>query len=407
MQKNETFSRNSNLYFFLLVILATSHITESFFETFGLSLRILEIVYFFTLAFILVTRPKVQFYLPLIYYFCLMLLFVFWAFISTTYTVDEANYKFKLLQTFSSILFIPLLLFVSPTELKRFFIYIHVYCITAISIFFFLFFVFENLIMFSDHIIWLTLLRIPLPLSELLLVSTLYLVMTEKTNIAILALLVSAISMVYMGTRGSFLFLLLCASLFYLISVFNKKIILSLDIRLLKKSIGLLAILLLPAIVLWTFNSEHYFFTNNISRHFLAITKFSEDVSIQNRLTAYLITIDFIDQRPFLGHGLNSFSVLTQQVLTLSHPHNVFLEILLETGLVGFIPFIAAILALGYYQIKYLPSAVMAFALYLTISKSSSFSELRIFHFMLGLTFLVCLAESLKCKNLSKSDKQS
>lgn len=407
MEKNEPFTLNNTLHSLLLVLVVTSHISESFLQTFGLSLRLLEMTYLCNLAFILITRPKVQFYSPLIYYFFLMIVFVVWVFISTTYTMEAANYKFKLLQTFSSILLIPLLLFVSPAEIKRFFIYLQVYCLVATITFLCFFFIYESSQFIAHDIDWLILLRIPLPLSELYLVSSLYLVMTARFNLAIPILITSIFSMLYMGTRGSLLFLLLCISLHYLILAFNKKSIISFNLMSLKQNIGLAAIFLSIPLIVFVFEPNHYFLTNNFNRYIIAISNFSEDTSIQNRLTAYLFAIDLIDQRPFLGHGLSSFKVLANEVIKLSHPHNVFLEILFETGVVGLIPFIVAILVLGYYQIKYVPSALMALALYLTISKSSSFSELRIFHFMIGLTLLVFLEKNLKCKNMLQSDKRS
>lgn len=62
------------------------------------------------------------------------------------------------------------------------------------------------------------------------------------------------------------------------------------------------------------------------------------------RVTQYANAIDLWSQAPLLGHGAGSFPLLTGRADIRRFPHNMFLEVLVETGLVGLV-FLVALLA--------------------------------------------------------------
>jgi len=61
-------------------------------------------------------------------------------------------------------------------------------------------------------------------------------------------------------------------------------------------------------------------------------------------------------QKPFLGNGLKSFRIncaeyeklFKDQNVCTTHPHNFYLEVLVDTGLLGFLPFILFFILLIY-----------------------------------------------------------
>jgi O-antigen ligase len=60
-----------------------------------------------------------------------------------------------------------------------------------------------------------------------------------------------------------------------------------------------------------------------------------------NRFAYYAAAIKLIIQSPFIGHGVRSFAPLYKHnEISGTHPHNIFLEILSDTGFIGFALFL-------------------------------------------------------------------
>lgn len=76
------------------------------------------------------------------------------------------------------------------------------------------------------------------------------------------------------------------------------------------------------------------------------------DPSVAGRLDLYNEAFDLIQQAPLLGHGIGSFGYLTDYQGLSSYPHNIFLEILVNTGVVGLVLFLTALVPIGLYAIK-------------------------------------------------------
>ena len=57
--------------------------------------------------------------------------------------------------------------------------------------------------------------------------------------------------------------------------------------------------------------------------------------SVGDRLSMMSQSIEFISEKPFLGYGIGSFSIITRHTDGRGYPHNIFLEVWLENGLIA------------------------------------------------------------------------
>ena len=64
-----------------------------------------------------------------------------------------------------------------------------------------------------------------------------------------------------------------------------------------------------------------------------------------NRFDYYMAAIEFFFQSPLIGNGVRSFSIMLRGFeMDGAEPHNIFLELLCDTGLVGFVLFLLLLL---------------------------------------------------------------
>lgn len=85
---------------------------------------------------------------------------------------------------------------------------------------------------------------------------------------------------------------------------------------------------------------------------------FGSENNFYSRRNYFSVGLKMIENKPFFGHGIGSFSIFFNGTDTIDYPHNVFVEIIDEVGIIGFIPF--AILT-GYFcrnTIKYFIYAI-------------------------------------------------
>ena len=107
--------------------------------------------------------------------------------------------------------------------------------------------------------------------------------------------------------------------------------------------------------------------------------------SVNLRMQMIADAIYYIDRAPILGHGLGSYGFVVYGTDFRAYPHNGFLEIWFEAGIVGLILFIAFIM-MGLFAAmnrNYVVLACIIIFLTLNFLKSSSLDELR-------LLFLIC-----------------
>lgn len=185
----------------------------------------------------------------------------------------------------------------------------------------------------------------------------------------ILSLIIFAIQFLFTA-RGAFLF-------FFIILFFNEIVLKLKFLRV--KYLSILLLFMLPVIF------------------------FSEDIPVIYRLThgnisaresQYRIAIEHLGENIFFGDGLNETGIaLYRNDIKLSYPHNVFLEVLIEGGIISFIPlFILYSLFLffliknrgkkdkfGYDILLY----VIVFQM-LNSMKSGSIADARVLFFLMG-----------------------
>lgn len=115
----------------------------------------------------------------------------------------------------------------------------------------------------------------------------------------------------------------------------------------------------------------------------------SVNVRIQQLiLSAKLVTDNVINS--ILGYGIGSFGILENGIDSRSYPHNIFLEIWVELGIVGlllFLAFLFFVFTKDYSGKKYVSYFVLLFII-LNALKSNSFVDIRVYYAIFGI-FLV------------------
>ena len=115
--------------------------------------------------------------------------------------------------------------------------------------------------------------------------------------------------------------------------------------------------------------------------------------SIKGRLAVIKRSIDAINQKPFIGYGLNC----SPKIVKFIYPHNMYLEVWLNSGLIGLIPFLAFTL-LPFVYIFFLIKKkddldkfiiVSFFYLFFSLLKSFSIYHTPIFFVFISFIFLL------------------
>ncbi|MEW9698216.1 O-antigen ligase family protein [Paenibacillus sp. SI8] len=148
------------------------------------------------------------------------------------------------------------------------------------------------------------------------------------------------ICLIISGARMPLLALLLTLGLLFVLSLRMKGRLITLDKRL--KSLGVMFLVLLvlavPLASAGAFDTVIYRFS-----------RLTEDPnggkSAAGRIDRYATAIAMWSEHPVVGEGVGSFPIQYNGLDTTGYPHNIFLEILSETGIVGLILFLALLLA--------------------------------------------------------------
>ncbi len=88
-----------------------------------------------------------------------------------------------------------------------------------------------------------------------------------------------------------------------------------------------------------------------------SVIYFGYDVSSLGRLQAWLASLILIKDNPLFGYGFDAFKYLRDSVfgayfVVVSHPHNTYLILILELGLIGFVLYFSFFVRAFYYSIK-------------------------------------------------------
>lgn len=216
----------------------------------------------------------------------------------------------------------------------------------------------------------------------------------SKVNFRLTYLVLLAIFLVGLGARGPLVFAILIILFFSALRFYRFKI------RFKLRHLVLLSLIF--ASVASQIPDKYY---DNFSKTFIdGFSRFellvSDDkgASINAREDMLSVTVDKIDENVFFGYGLGSFGNEIYRSDYRAYPHNVPLEIWFEAGVLPFLLFHLLIFIISMFLLQrknFLYLAMIAY-LYLNILKSSSFEELRLFFFILGIS--VCKTNTLLTK---------
>jgi O-antigen ligase len=98
-------------------------------------------------------------------------------------------------------------------------------------------------------------------------------------------------------------------------------------------------------------------FYDIVMDRFLSVVNFGYDLSSIGRLQAWIASAVLIKDDPLFGYGFDAFRYLRDRVFVayfviLPHPHNTYLTLALETGVIGLLLYISFYFKAFYYSIK-------------------------------------------------------
>ncbi len=186
----------------------------------------------------------------------------------------------------------------------------------------------------------------------------------------------SFLMIVILGGRGPLLFITICLIIYNWGKVSKRQLIL---------------MLATSAIIGAVFVSTEYF-DRSIAR-FSSLFEVSQDKSASERITLLKRSFEIIGENPILGVGIGGFSTAFNNTDERLSSHNIFLEVITETGLLGLTIFLTFMLGAGIMVWKYQPSSEYQKALkyiclfyFFELLISSILEDLRIPFFWLGVT---------------------
>ena len=160
----------------------------------------------------------------------------------------------------------------------------------------------------------------------------------------------SLIFLLFLNIVGMFLIILSGerASLFlFLIYIFLNSLILNFNI---KKKIAIFSVLSSIVIIFLIFSPE-------IRERFIIQTFLQEENFLGNHIDLFKVSLKMFETSPIFGNGYRSFQFLCYdeqfyingKQFCSTHPHNIYLQLLAELGIIGFI-FIMTIFLFFFYQ---------------------------------------------------------
>lgn len=275
------------------------------------------IVYFFLfiifLLYLFVTRFKIN---KKIYIFLIFLIL----FIILDFILRGSSFEFYLnfLSTFL-IISMPAILIFSNEFNKYFFKYLNKY-----NYFAFIMIVLNILINSREDYLRL---GYALSLVVIVLLSDLF---NKKKLIDLVFFSLGFLIMIFIGARGTFLVLFISIILLFISRTYVLK-----KSRLIRLMI--VSLFLLPLIFLDVASLLNTFFQNSRITYYINILfSGNYDIFFGARQEIYLQSIEYFIQSPIFGNGLEFF-VLNSSTQRITYIHNIFFQILVEFGIVGFI----------------------------------------------------------------------
>jgi len=165
---------------------------------------------------------------------------------------------------------------------------------------------------------------------------------------------------------------------------------------LIKKTAIIMILICASLFLVYTYIADtEFLFDRSVSRLmklYDAIQTGTEDTSFMARLYHFAFSINLVFDgidRLLFGYGLGSYGILYTGLDGRGYPHNIVLEILVETGFIGCIIFCGFIVSICRGHLRANPLTWVILYLFLNTMKSGSLVDLRLFFGFLGL-ILVC-----------------
>lgn len=160
-----------------------------------------------------------------------------------------------------------------------------------------------------------------------------------KAIFSILIIIQMIVALLISGGRMPVLSLIIVLIIYFLFSFISR----SKSIYIIKgvKKLVLLVLLIAPLIIILGKIGMFDVVLIRLSELFKSI---DSDTSALGRLNRYMVALDMWGKKPLIGNGIGSFSLFYNGVDMRDYPHNIFLEILSELGIVGFVAFFLLII---------------------------------------------------------------
>jgi O-antigen ligase len=171
--------------------------------------------------------------------------------------------------------------------------------------------------------------------------------------------------------------------------------------------------LLISSLFFLYFNSNN--FHNKVEKNYL-FQNIGGDDSINQRLSFYKTSINLFNQNPLFGNGLGSWKYKSLQndytenekILVPYYTHNDFLQILMETGLIGLLIYIIFFLLLIRNILSFRNHKAFApMIIVLVIVISNSLINFPIHRAQEYIPFIICCAFIFSKRVFTKNDKKS
>ncbi len=210
----------------------------------------------------------------------------------------------------------------------------------------------------------------------------------DKKQIAlkIAVLFALLIGLLLSNSKGPLLSLVLCM-IVYILLIYDKPIPKKITIFLLFCLTVLGVFMILPESVTFRYTSIFH------SEDILSVSSLHTRIFLQKK------AMEFFLQHPIVGIGLGGFESIFGKGM---YPHNIFLELLAETGILGILPFLFLLIIIfkkGIELVKFpldddqksLARGTFIALLYLILAKqvSGNLNELRLFFFFAGILILI------------------
>lgn len=388
--KNTVFEEfKKNLFSFELVFsifLISGLIKESIlFSWLNLDLTLLTFVLSTLLGLFILLRHNCTLTKYRIKSIFLFSIFIFITVVSTFWTLSEYWYKEKLLR----LIFLNGWAFFGATiilsnKYKRILRFFRITFLLSLVIAFHVFYQYlQNSRIFLGTPTYLGISRF---LSLGLVIAFANILNSSKRVVSILSfffILLQSMGILILGGRGPLISLLIWIVFLLLINT-NKRSFASLKV---------LVILIIVFTIIFLLIQNNYFESRTLNRISLITRSNNMGESFNTRLYYYKESLSLFSEKPFFGHGIGSWGVKVLNLDLRAYPHNIFLEIIVEMGLIGLLAFAALLVffvknALYLYKTNTLIGTAISgifLVMFINAMFSADLAGNRLFYFSLGL----------------------